>query len=117
MAADHLVEQPGALQRARQTARLMDMPVSKVKAIPHGDRRRLRRQDPRLSGACGRGLCRSKSGQPVKMTMQRNEVFEATGPTPGSRIRVKLGAKKDGTLIAARGLAGLRGWRRFPARR
>ena len=32
--------------------------------------------------------------------MQRNEVFEGTGPTPGSYVRVKLGAKKDGTLVA-----------------
>ena len=45
-------------------------------------------------------LLSRKSGRPVKMTMQRNEVFEGTGPTPGSYIRVKLGAKKDGTLVA-----------------
>ena len=41
------------------------------------------------------------SGRPVKLIMTREEVFEGTGPTPGSYIRVKLGAKKDGTLIAA----------------
>ena len=45
-------------------------------------------------------LLSRKCGRPVKMTMQRNEVFEGTGPTPGSFIRVKLGAKKDGTLVA-----------------
>jgi CO/xanthine dehydrogenase Mo-binding subunit len=32
--------------------------------------------------------------------MQRDEVFQATGPTPGSFIRIKLGAKNDGTLLA-----------------
>ena len=33
--------------------------------------------------------------------MQRNEVFEGTGPTPGSYMKVKIGAKKDGTITAA----------------
>ena len=41
-----------------------------------------------------------KCGQPVKITMNRADVFEGTGPTPGSFMRVKLGAKKDGRLIA-----------------
>jgi CO/xanthine dehydrogenase Mo-binding subunit len=42
-----------------------------------------------------------KSGRPVKMTMTREEVFEATGPTSSSYARVKVGAKNDGTLVAA----------------
>ena len=42
-----------------------------------------------------------KSGRPVKMVMQREEVFTASGPGPGSRIRVKIGARSDGTLTAA----------------
>ena len=45
-------------------------------------------------------LLSRKCGRPVKMTMKRDEVFEGTGPTPGSFMRVKLGAKKDGTLVA-----------------
>jgi CO/xanthine dehydrogenase Mo-binding subunit len=40
------------------------------------------------------------SGHPVKMTMTRDEVFRATGPTSGGVIEVKLGAKKDGTIVA-----------------
>jgi CO/xanthine dehydrogenase Mo-binding subunit len=43
-----------------------------------------------------------KSQRPVKMTMGRDEVFRATGPTSGSKIRVKLGARRDGTLVAGR---------------
>jgi CO/xanthine dehydrogenase Mo-binding subunit len=35
------------------------------------------------------------------MTMNRDEVFEATGPTSSTYVTVKLGAKKDGTLTAA----------------
>jgi CO/xanthine dehydrogenase Mo-binding subunit len=45
-------------------------------------------------------LLSKKSGRPVKMTMTREEVFESTGPTSGSYVRVKLGAKKDGTIVA-----------------
>ena len=39
--------------------------------------------------------------RPVKMVMSRDEVFRATGPTSGTKIRVKLGAKRDGTFVAA----------------
>ena len=42
-----------------------------------------------------------KSGLPVKMVMSRDEVIKATGPTPGSYIRVKMGATNDGKLVAA----------------
>ena len=45
-----------------------------------------------------------KSGRPVKMQMTREEVFRASGPTSGSVCTVKLGAKKDGTLVAAHGV-------------
>jgi CO/xanthine dehydrogenase Mo-binding subunit len=44
-----------------------------------------------------------KTGRPVKMVMTREEVFRASGPTSGTVIRMKLGAKRDGTLVAARG--------------
>lgn len=42
----------------------------------------------------------SKANRPVKLVMSRDEVLRATGPTPGTRVKVKLGAKKDGTLTA-----------------
>jgi len=45
-----------------------------------------------------------KSGKPVKMQMSREEVFRASGPTSGSICTVKIGAKKDGTLVAAHGI-------------
>jgi CO/xanthine dehydrogenase Mo-binding subunit len=41
-----------------------------------------------------------KAGRPVKMTMTREEVFRASGPTSGARIRVKIGARKDGRITA-----------------
>jgi CO/xanthine dehydrogenase Mo-binding subunit len=33
--------------------------------------------------------------------MGRDEVFRASGPTSGTRIHVRIGAKKDGTIVAA----------------
>jgi CO/xanthine dehydrogenase Mo-binding subunit len=42
-----------------------------------------------------------KAGRPVKIVMSREEVFRGTGPAAGGVIEVKLGAKKDGRLVAA----------------
>src|SRR4029079_7853269 len=57
-----------------------------------------------------------KSGRPVKIVMSREEVFRATGPTSGAVVEVKtrataqacgwvvevkLGAKRDGRIVAA----------------
>jgi CO/xanthine dehydrogenase Mo-binding subunit len=44
-----------------------------------------------------------KSGRPVKMVMTREEVFKASGPTSGAISTVKIGAKKDGTIVAGKG--------------
>jgi len=44
-----------------------------------------------------------KTGRPVKMVMTRDEVFRATGPTSGSASTVKIGAMKDGRIVAAQG--------------
>jgi CO/xanthine dehydrogenase Mo-binding subunit len=42
-----------------------------------------------------------KSGKPVKMQMTREDVFRGSGPTSGASMNVKIGAKKDGTIVAA----------------
>ena len=41
------------------------------------------------------------AGKPVKMQMTREEVFRGSGPTSGATVTVKLGAKKDGSIVAA----------------
>jgi len=46
-------------------------------------------------------LLSRRTGRPVKMVMTREEVFRATGPTSGTRIRVKVGATAKGKLTAA----------------
>lgn len=45
-----------------------------------------------------------KSGRPVKITMSREDVFRSTGPTASSSSWVKIGATKDGRIVAADGL-------------
>ena len=44
-----------------------------------------------------------KTGRPVKMVMTRDEVMRASGPTSGSVSKVRIGAKKDGTIVAGEG--------------
>ena len=42
-----------------------------------------------------------KAGLPVKVTMTRIEVMEASGPTSGSYMKVKMGVTNDGRMTAA----------------
>lgn len=89
----------GSFTCRQQTAEVLQIPVAQVLVVPC-----------EIGGGFGgkipiyvepvAAMLSKKSGRPVKISMQRDEVFQATGPTPGSYMRVKLGAKKDGTLVA-----------------
>ena len=46
-------------------------------------------------------LSKKAGHTPVKMVMSRAEVFEGTGPTCGSHMIVKIGATKEGKIVAA----------------
>jgi xanthine dehydrogenase molybdenum-binding subunit len=48
-------------------------------------------------------LLAQRTGKPVKITMNREEEFRAGRPAPGCWVRLKTGAKKDGTLTAVEG--------------
>src|SRR6185437_6453372 len=84
------------------TAHLSGIPQSDIRAIP-----------AEIGGGFGgktivyleplATLLAKKSGRPVKMVMTREEVMRATGPTSGSKSTVKMGAMKDGTIVAAQG--------------
>ncbi len=43
-----------------------------------------------------------KANRPVKMVMTREEVFRASGPTCASSMDIKIGAKRNGKITAAR---------------
>jgi CO/xanthine dehydrogenase Mo-binding subunit len=89
----------GTFTARQQTAELLYVPVSKVKVVPMeiggGFGGKISVYLPPIAAVLSK-----KTGRPVKIVMSRADVFEATGPTPGSHMRVKLGAKKDGTLVA-----------------
>ena len=82
------------------TARFLGIPIGDVKAVPM-----------EIGGGFGAkgityvepiaALLARKAGRPVKVQLSRVEVFEGTGPTSGTQIKVKLGATKEGKLIAA----------------
>ncbi|MBX7166913.1 MAG: xanthine dehydrogenase family protein molybdopterin-binding subunit [Pirellulales bacterium] len=89
----------GSFTCRQQTAELLQVPVSRVTVTPC-----------EIGGGFGgkipvyleplAALLSRKCGRPVKLTMNRADCFEGTGPTPGSFVRVKLGVKKNGRLTA-----------------
>lgn len=92
----------GAFTVRQQLAELLDIPLTWIKVVPmeigggFGGKISVYEQPVAV-------LLSKKSGRPVRVTMNRTDVFQATGPTPGSYIRVKLGASKDGRLVAGDG--------------
>jgi len=45
-------------------------------------------------------LLSKKSGRPVRLVMNRDEVFRASGPAAAGKLRVKMGVTNDGKLVA-----------------
>ena len=90
----------GAFTARDSLASILDMPVSQIKVVPM-----------EIGGGFGGKipvyleplavLLSRQTGQPVKFIMSRSEVFESTGPTSGSHMRVKMGATKSGKITAA----------------
>lgn len=89
----------GHFQVREYTARMLGMELSRIKSVAS-----------EIGGGFGGKttvylepvamLLSRKSGRPVHMSMTRDEVLRATGPGAASRNRVKIGAKKDGTITA-----------------
>ena len=52
-------------------------------------------------------LLSKKSGRAVKMTMSREEVFRASGPTSGGSMTYRIGATRDGRITAFDGTVKL----------
>ena len=52
-------------------------------------------------GAPVAAMLSKKTGHPVKIVMSRAEDLQGTGPTPGSHMKVKIGATNDGKITAA----------------
>ena len=84
------------------TARLLGLPISKLKVIPSEIGGGFGGKTTVYGEPLAVALAR-KAGRPVKVVMTREEVFRATGPAPASVIRLRLGARRDGRLTAAEG--------------
>ncbi|HWJ40267.1 MAG TPA: molybdopterin cofactor-binding domain-containing protein, partial [Candidatus Limnocylindrales bacterium] len=90
----------GAFDVRSLSAQVLGMPVGHIKVVP-----------AEIGGGFGGKttiyleplsvLLSKKTGAPVKLVMSRSEVLRASGPTSGSKIKVKMGATKDGKLVAA----------------
>jgi len=90
----------GAFTVRQQVAELVNLPISRVKVIPM-----------EIGGGFGgkirvylepvAAILSKRCGQPVKVLMSRADVFEGTGPTPGSYIKVKVGVDASGKITAA----------------
>ena len=89
----------GAFAVRAAVADVLRLPVSKIKVTPM-----------EIGGGFGgkitayqdsfTALLSRKAGAPVKQLMTRTEVFEASGPAPGSWMKIKVGAKNDGRITA-----------------
>ncbi len=85
------------------TAMVLGVPVSQIKVIPM-----------EIGGGFGgklhtyiepvAALLSKKSGRPVRVTLSRTEEFEGTGPTSGGYVKAKIGANRDGQIVAAEAL-------------
>ncbi|QDV17845.1 4-hydroxybenzoyl-CoA reductase subunit alpha [Gimesia panareensis] len=90
----------GTFSVRQQVAELLDVPLARVKVVPM-----------EIGGGFGgkisvylapaAAVLSRKSGMPVQLVMDRADVLQATGPTPGSYIKVKMGADADGRITAA----------------
>jgi xanthine dehydrogenase molybdenum-binding subunit len=90
----------GAFEVRSLSAQVLGVPVGKLKVVP-----------AEIGGGFGGKttiyleplsvLLSKMTGAPVKLVMSRGEVLRASGPTSGSKIKVKMGATKDGKLVAA----------------
>ena len=79
---------------------LLEIPVSSIKVIPM-----------EIGGGFGgkitahiepvAAILSKKSGRPVKISLDRAEVLQCTGPTSGGIVKAKIGATKEGIFTAA----------------
>ena len=90
----------GSFAVRESLAKVLDMPVSRITVVPM-----------EIGGGFGgkipiylepvAALLSRKTGQPVKILMSRIDVFESTGPTSGSWMKIRMGATNDGKIVAA----------------
>src|ERR1700674_4294655 len=90
----------GAFDVRSMSAQVLGVSVGKIKVVP-----------AEIGGGFGGKtpiyleplslMLSKKTGHPVKLVMSRSEVLRASGPTSGSKIKIKMGCTRDGKLVVA----------------
>ena len=90
----------GTFTVRQQCAELLGVPLGNIKVVP-----------TEIGGGFGGKISvylepvacalAKKSGKPVKLVMDRASVLEATGPTPASYMKIKIGVDGEGKITAA----------------
>tara|TARA_X000001036_G_scaffold420973_1_gene442340 strand:- start:1833 stop:4100 length:2268 start_codon:yes stop_codon:yes gene_type:complete len=90
----------GAFPVRTQTAGILGMPESRVRVMP-----------AEIGGGFGgktrvyltplAAVLSKKSNRPVKMVMDRISVFDASGPAPGGKVKIKLGVNSNKKITSA----------------
>ena len=91
----------GAFPVRTQTAEILGVSESRIKVTPLEIGGGFGGKIPVYLEPVAAVLSRKAGGKPVKCIMERRSVFESTGPAPGGVIKIKLGADKDGKIVAS----------------
>src|ERR1017187_2375529 len=90
----------GAFDVRSMSAQVLGVSVGKIKVVPaeigggFGGKTTIYLEPLSL-------LLAKKTGHPVKLVMSRSEVLRASGPTSGSKIKIKMGCTRDGKITGA----------------
>ncbi|MSQ29559.1 MAG: xanthine dehydrogenase family protein molybdopterin-binding subunit [Dehalococcoidia bacterium] len=91
----------GAFGMRENVSRVLGLSISRVRVIPAEIGGGFGAKNVMYLEPLAALLSRKSGGRPVQVRMSNQEVLEATGPTSATRSWVKLGAKRDGTIVAA----------------
>jgi CO/xanthine dehydrogenase Mo-binding subunit len=93
----------GAFTMRTSVHQILDIPVSKLRVIPTEIGGGFGGKIPAYGEPVAALLSR-KAKRPVKVVMDRSEVFLGTGPTSGSYVKLKMGVMSDGRIVAVQAM-------------